>query len=123
MLGLGWPQILRAASLHAGFFAVSGALALAWLAGFATPGAPAGVGVREAILILALTGSLGDEASTLVALAFRLVTTGGDVLLFALGAALPLPADPPSFSHRAAPPELSGPCRPHWHRAPRADRY
>jgi hypothetical protein len=120
-LGLGWPQLLRAASLHAGFFVVSGmllwllalaaaggdaraldpltaigALALAWLAGFVTPGASAGIGVREAVLILILTGSLGAEASTLVALAFRLVTTGGDALLFALGAALPLPADPPA---------------------------
>jgi len=128
-IGLRWPQVLRAALLHASFFVASGtllwllalaasdgaalaldpltatgALALAWLAGFITPGSSAGIGVREAVLIMTLTGALGSEASTLLALAFRLVTTGGDVVLFALAAALPLPADQdvPCSVHRRA---------------------
>jgi hypothetical protein len=63
-------------------------VALAWLAGFATPGSSAGIGVREAVLIAALEGTLGAPASALIALALRLVTVGGDVVFFVLGVAL-----------------------------------
>ena len=69
-----------------------GALALAWAAGFVTPGAAAGVGVREAVLMVALDGSLGPEASAVVALAFRLITTAGDGVFCALALTLPLPS-------------------------------
>jgi glycosyltransferase 2 family protein len=71
-----------------------GALALAWAAGFVTPGAAAGVGVREAVLMVALDGTLGSEASAVVALAFRLVTTAGDGVFCALALTLPLPSRP-----------------------------
>jgi hypothetical protein len=67
------------------------ALALAWAAGFVVPGSSAGLGVREAVLIVALQGALGAEASTLVALALRLVTTAGDGVFCALALLLPLP--------------------------------
>ena len=70
------------------------ALALAWIAGFATPGAAAGIGVREAVLIMLLDDRLGSEVSLTVALALRLVTTCGDVIFFAL--ALVLRPDPPT---------------------------
>ena len=53
-------------------------VALAWLVGFVTPGSSAGIGVREAVLIAALEGSLGAPASGLIALALRLVTIAGD---------------------------------------------
>ena len=60
--------------------ALVGLVAAAWVLGFVTPGAPAGLGVREVILIhgLELLG-LGAMAAP-VALAYRLVTTGGDLL-------------------------------------------
>jgi glycosyltransferase 2 family protein len=70
-------------------------VALAWLAGFVTPGSSAGIGVREALLIAALEGTIGAPASALIALALRLVTVGGDVLFFALGMTLRL-ADVPA---------------------------
>jgi glycosyltransferase 2 family protein len=63
-------------------------VALAWLAGFATPGSSAGIGVREAVLIAALDGTLGAPASGLIALALRLVTIGGDVVFCALSMSL-----------------------------------
>ena len=66
-------------------------LALAWAAGFVVPGSSAGLGVREAVLIVALESTLGAEASTLVALALRLVTTAGDGVFCALALVLPLP--------------------------------
>jgi hypothetical protein len=55
------------------------------LVGFATPGSSAGIGVREAVLIAALEGSLGAPAGGLIALALRLVTIAGDVIFFILG--------------------------------------
>lgn len=71
-----------------GFAAGIPVVALAWLAGFVTPGSSAGIGVREAVLIAALEGPLGAPAATLVALALRLVTVGGDVVFFSLAMAL-----------------------------------
>jgi hypothetical protein len=35
-------------------FIVMGSYVIAWLAGFVTPGAPAGIGVREAVLVILL---------------------------------------------------------------------
>lgn len=59
-----------------------GAFIVAWLVGFLTPGAPAGVGVREIVLMMLLKG-LVDEADLLVAvLMSRIVTVAGDVLFF-----------------------------------------
>jgi hypothetical protein len=72
------------------------ALALAWITGLVTPGAAAGLGVREAVLIMVLDDQLGPEASLAVALALRLVTTCGDAIFFAtaliLHPQLPSPA-------------------------------
>jgi len=109
-------RIGRAALLYAAFFVLGGVLlwlltlsaggrdvgtpdlaisismlALAWMAGFVTPGSSAGFGVREAVLIMLLQGSLDREAALLVALAMRLVTLAGDLLFFAASLALPLP--------------------------------
>jgi hypothetical protein len=80
----GRPSISLAASVSV--------VALAWLVGFATPGSSAGIGVREAVLIAALEGSLGAPASGLIALALRLVTIAGDVVFFTIGMMLG-PAD------------------------------
>lgn len=93
--------------LHAAFFVATGGLLLAlvvaaggppeswrtllwlyplaWLAGTVTVGAPAGVGVREAVLVLELGPLVGAPRAALVALALRLATTGGDLLTAAAG--------------------------------------
>jgi hypothetical protein len=103
------PRVLQAGLLHALFFTVAGlillgvaaviqapgapvlapttaiaALAAAWLAGFVVPGSSAGVGVREAILVLTLERHLGTDGAMLLALTLRLITTFGDLLFFAL---------------------------------------
>lgn len=78
-----------------GFAAGIPVVALAWLAGFVTPGSSAGIGVREAVLIAALEDPLGAAAATLVALALRVVTTGGDVVFLFLGMVLRLTDRPP----------------------------
>lgn len=68
---------------------VLGAYSLAWLAGFILPGAPAGIGVRDAVMLLALRPYVGEEAATAVTAVFRLVTAAGDGLAFLLGLMLP----------------------------------
>ena len=60
--------------------------AAAWVIGYLTPGASAGLGVREAVMIGAFTG-LGAplEGATLVAIAFRVATTLGDIIFAGIG--------------------------------------
>jgi len=64
---------------------VLGAAVLAWLAGFVTPGSPGGLGVREMVLSLALAGWIEPAAAVGAAAAFRVLTVGGDLLVFAGG--------------------------------------
>jgi uncharacterized membrane protein YbhN (UPF0104 family) len=59
------------------------AQAAAWTAGFLTPGAPGGLGVREAVLVALLVGPLGEGSALAVALAWRVATLGGEVIFFA----------------------------------------
>jgi hypothetical protein len=73
-----------------------GAFALSWVAGFLVPGAPAGLGVREGVLIALLSPSV-DGALPIV-LGFRLATTLGDFLSLGLGWALATEARPVSIT-------------------------
>ena len=64
---------------------VTGAYVLAWLAGLVTPGAPAGLGVREAVLLFFLSG-LEESGIVLAAVVMgRAITVIGDVLFYAAG--------------------------------------
>ncbi|CDX55523.1 conserved membrane hypothetical protein [Mesorhizobium plurifarium] len=65
--------------------AIAGAYVVAWLVGLVTPGAPAGIGIREAIL-MALLGGLSAEPVILIAVVIgRVITVLGDFLFFAGG--------------------------------------
>jgi glycosyltransferase 2 family protein len=55
---------------------------IAFLLGLITPGAPAGLGIRETIMVLLLSPMIGDSKATYISLVFRLVTTLGDVWFF-----------------------------------------
>jgi uncharacterized membrane protein YbhN (UPF0104 family) len=59
------------------------AYVVAWSAGFVSPGVPAGVGIREAVLLLVLGSEIPEAELLTVALVSRVVTIFGDVLLFA----------------------------------------
>lgn len=61
-----------------------GGYACSWAAGFVVPGAPGGLGIREAVLVAVLGGTLGESGTLLAAVLFRLVTTLGDGLFFLL---------------------------------------
>jgi uncharacterized membrane protein YbhN (UPF0104 family) len=60
------------------------AFALAWTLGLVVPGAPGGLGVFEAALLLRLSGALPEPAVLAVALSYRLVVTFADLLAAAL---------------------------------------
>jgi glycosyltransferase 2 family protein len=63
--------------------AVCGAYVVAWLAGLITPGAPAGIGVREVVLVLLLGGHVPEAALLVAVVLGRMVTVAGDLAFFA----------------------------------------
>jgi uncharacterized membrane protein YbhN (UPF0104 family) len=65
--------------------AVAAALAGAWIVGFVIPGASAGIGVREAAVILLLSPAVGAANAAVIATIYRIVTAGGDALLAGSG--------------------------------------
>lgn len=65
--------------------------ATAWVAGYVLPGAPGGLGVREAIVVALLTPVVGAGAAIGLSLTMRLATVSGDGLAFLLGWALKKP--------------------------------
>lgn len=67
------------------FAAWVGWLALAWMVGYVTPGAPAGLGLREAVLGLGLAPVLGAAEALAIALLYRLVTVLADAVLAGIG--------------------------------------
>ena len=61
-----------------------GAFVAAWLVGLVTPGAPAGIGVRELVLMVLLNGFISEADLMLAVVLGRLVTVGGDFGFFAV---------------------------------------
>jgi uncharacterized membrane protein YbhN (UPF0104 family) len=75
---------LLALGLGADLVPTIGAFAISWVAGFLVVGAPAGLGVREAVMTAALTPSAGPDVALAVAVGSRalwtLVQLGGAVV-------------------------------------------
>ena len=102
------PWLLAALVVHIIFFALMGATLLtvavalvppgsdislslltavaaaSWMAGYVVPGAPAGLGVREAVMIGLLSIWQPGLDGPLVAASFRVATFGGDAVTFML---------------------------------------
>jgi hypothetical protein len=72
--------------------ALVGAYVIAWLAGLLTPGAPAGLGVREAVLLILLSGLATDPVILLAVVVGRAITVSGDLMFYAAGRLLPFNA-------------------------------
>lgn len=62
--------------------------AIAWAAGFVIPGAPAGLGVREVILLALLTPIIGTATAVMLSLVHRLMSAMIDLMVSALAATL-----------------------------------
>lgn len=60
---------------------VAGVYSAAWLLGFLVPGSPAGLGIRELVLLLGLSPIYGTSSATMAAALLRLVTVAGDGLV------------------------------------------
>lgn len=56
--------------------------ALGWTLGFVTPGAPSGIGIREAILFYILKTVFAEADALLISVLFRAVTVAGDLLFW-----------------------------------------
>lgn len=70
---------LNIGGIDAGLIALTGIGSTAWLLGFIVPGAPGGLGVREAIMIAALSElGVGEPAALALAISHRLSTVIGD---------------------------------------------
>ena len=78
---------LLAVGLGAPLGPTVGAFALSWVAGFLVVGAPAGLGVREAVMVAALAPTAGADAALAVSVGSRVVWTAVQLA----GAALALP--------------------------------
>ena len=59
--------------------------AIAWVAGFFTPGAPAGLGVREGLMLIILASAYDKADALVIVIALRLATMLGDTLSFLAG--------------------------------------
>jgi len=87
VIGLGLWLVARAAALpvQVDLALVTAAFSLAWLLGFLAPGAPAGLGVREGIMLILLAGSASDPELLLFVMLARAVTLLGDGICFVGG--------------------------------------
>ncbi|HEV8550343.1 MAG TPA: lysylphosphatidylglycerol synthase domain-containing protein [Polyangiaceae bacterium] len=60
-------------------------VAVSWLSGYLTPGAPAGLGVRELIVTRLLAPNTGTSIAVAVALSWRMVALASDLSMLGLG--------------------------------------
>ncbi len=99
-----WKATMAASAIFCGFFILSGVIfhalarsldshgappiglsiatiCIAWVLGFLAPGAPAGIGIREAVIVMLLGNqAAGVGSAAVLATAYRVITVLGDVL-------------------------------------------
>ena len=71
--------------VHENFFSygtVIGAFLLSWMVGFIVPGAPGGIGIREAVITFLLSKSVSQESVVVSIVIYRFITTIGDLIGF-----------------------------------------
>lgn len=62
-----------------------GTYLFSWIIGFITPGAPGGIGIREAVMMLMCGSFLDTNTIMLYAVTMRLISTFGDIAAFLVG--------------------------------------
>ena len=68
---------------------VAGVYCFAWLVGFVTPGAPGGIGIREALLSVLLANVVSPEMITVAVIFNRVVTVLGDLIAYPAAMLIP----------------------------------
>lgn len=76
------PWALWDVFMNLSFSQVVWRFSLCWIAGFIVPGAPAGLGVREALFVQLFAADLGEGVAASMALILRLISIVGDILVF-----------------------------------------
>lgn len=96
--GITAMALLLLTDQQAQWLLLTGCFALAWVVGFFAPGAPAGLGVREGLMLGLLQFNYSNPEALLIVIALRFATTAGDILCFIVGVAASLMLDrrPPS---------------------------
>ena len=98
--GATWVLVQRLDPGPAGLPVAVGAYALAWVVGFLAVAAPAGVGAREAVVVVVLAPLVGTAGALAVALVSRAALTVVDLGLAAASSpvlrAAPVPGTPPA---------------------------
>lgn len=61
------------------FITILGLFSLSWVIGFITPGVPGGIGVREAMMLMFLTGLASEEKILTSAIIYRIISVLGDL--------------------------------------------
>lgn len=69
---------------------LSAAYAMAWVAGFVVPGAPGGLGVREAVLVSLLGEVYPPDIAFAITIASRICSIGADALILLCGLLIPV---------------------------------
>jgi hypothetical protein len=72
--------------------------AIAWVAGYLAPGAPGGLGIREAMMLILLSPVVGSGVAVGLAVTSRITTAFGDLIAFLAGVALRRKLDRPDFA-------------------------
>ena len=67
---------------------ICGAYIIAWLAGAITPGAPAGIGIREVVMFALLQPVVGQTELLVAIVLSRAITAGGDILFYLMAVAM-----------------------------------
>ena len=68
-----------------GILMFSGVYLFSWIVGFITPGAPGGIGVREAVMMLVCGEQAGSDDIVLFLIVMRVVSVAADALAFVVG--------------------------------------
>lgn len=89
-IGLGFTAMAPVIAPGSGFpyLSLCGAFAAAWVIGLLVPGAPAGLGIREAVLLVLVGDAMDPGAAVVMIALLRVATTLGDLLHFVAGGAL-----------------------------------
>ena len=84
VVGVGLFALARLSGMPSGLglAALTGAFALSWILGFLAPGAPAGLGVREALMVFLLAGFARPEELLVFVILARVMTMIGDCICF-----------------------------------------
>jgi uncharacterized membrane protein YbhN (UPF0104 family) len=86
-IGLGLWTIAQSTGhlAHIDYWYLTAVFSLAWAIGFVTPGAPAGLGVREGAMMFMLSGMAPEDATLLLITAARIATLAADAVWFTVG--------------------------------------